>query len=84
VVWTKFVLEEDPITGLLTYEMWEKLEDYVERTFEDRFGKENVLWWKNTAVLKSVRNLEHFHVLIRGANPSILKQIVDQDAMGVD
>lgn len=84
VVWTKFVLEEDPTTGLLTFEMWENLEDYVERTFEERFGKENVLWWKNTAVLKSVRALEHFHVLIRGANQAILKQIVDQDEMGVD
>jgi hypothetical protein len=36
VVWTKFVLEDDPATGDLTDGMRAQIEDYVTRTFCDR------------------------------------------------
>lgn len=36
VVWTKFVLEDDPATGDLTDSMRAQIEEYVRRTFCDR------------------------------------------------
>lgn len=42
VVWTKFDLEEDPITGDLTDAARKEIDDYVKRTFCERVEKENV------------------------------------------
>lgn len=42
VVWTKFELEEDPTTGLLTPSMWKKIDDYVERVFRSRMPADQV------------------------------------------
>lgn len=42
VVWTKFDLEEDPSTGLLTDAMWKKIDDYVEPTFRSHVPSDQV------------------------------------------
>ena len=42
VIWTKFVLEDDPETDDLTVEARKEIEEYVEETFWKRVGKENV------------------------------------------
>lgn len=42
VVWTKFELEDDPVTGALTASMRQKIDDYVERTFRSRVRGDNV------------------------------------------
>lgn len=42
VIWTKFELEEDPATGLLTESMWKKIDDYVGRVFRSRIPADQV------------------------------------------
>lgn len=42
VIWTKFELEEDPATGLLTESMWKKIDDYVGRVFRSRMPADQV------------------------------------------
>lgn len=42
VIWTKFELEEDPATGLLTESMWKKIDDYVEKVFRSRIPADQV------------------------------------------
>jgi hypothetical protein len=42
VIWTKFELEDDPATGLLTESMWKKIDDYVERVFRSRMPADQV------------------------------------------
>jgi hypothetical protein len=34
-----------------------------------------VLWFKNRKSLKSVESVEHFHVLLRNAHPTILYEL---------
>jgi hypothetical protein len=42
VVWTKFDLEDDPETDDLTEQARKEIDDYVEKTFCKKVGKENV------------------------------------------
>jgi hypothetical protein len=68
VVWSKTPIPTDEGTGDLTVESRRNLEGWVKNTFAERIGEENVLWFKNWVHLQSVRALEHFHVLVRGAS----------------
>ncbi|EPE27978.1 hypothetical protein GLAREA_04769 [Glarea lozoyensis ATCC 20868] len=67
VVWSKTPIPTDEGTGDLTKDSRNRVEGWVKRTFGDRLGEERVLWFKNWVGLQSVRALEHFHVLVRGA-----------------
>ncbi|SMY18597.1 unnamed protein product [Zymoseptoria tritici ST99CH_1A5] len=71
VVWTKFTLPTDPDspTGDLTPAAKNAVQAFVDRKFSSVCGKDNVLWFRNGAALKSVRAVEHFHVLLRDAKP---------------
>lgn len=62
VVWTKFELEDDPDTGLTTPESRKQIEQYVHTTFGEKCKE--VVWFKNWQSLKSVKALEHFHVML--------------------
>ena len=42
VIWTKFELEDDPATDDLTPEARAELDQYVDKTFCSKLGKENV------------------------------------------
>jgi hypothetical protein len=42
VVWTKFVLEDDPATDDLTPEARREIDGHVDRVFGEKLGKENV------------------------------------------
>lgn len=42
VVWTKFPLVDDPKTGNLTDEAREEINDFVDQTFCEKVGKDNV------------------------------------------
>jgi len=42
VVWTKFELEDDPTTDDLTIHARKQIDDFVDGTFGDKVGKENV------------------------------------------
>ncbi|KAG9239850.1 hypothetical protein BJ878DRAFT_530469 [Calycina marina] len=63
VVWLKFPLASDPESDLLLPETRAAIQTYVDKTFAE-FPSENVIWFKNPAILKSVHALEHFHVMI--------------------
>lgn len=65
VVWTKFPFPSDPVTDDLLPESRGEIEDFVRETFSRVCGGEgNVVWFRNWGELKSVRAIEHFHVLV--------------------
>jgi uncharacterized protein DUF3605 len=70
VLWTKFSLPVE-----LSKEDNHAISNFVSQVFENRVGKDNVLWWKNPPSLKSVRAVEHFHVLLRNADDASLQQL---------
>jgi hypothetical protein len=68
VVWLKQRLPVDQ-EGALSDEGQRLVRDFVRREFRDKAGEKeegsNIIWFKNTTNLQSVRGLEHVHVLIR-------------------
>lgn len=68
--------------GDLTPEARVIIEDFVERTFTQHLGKENVLWFKNWASIQSVRSVEHIHVLVRGASEEFLSTVIETEENG--
>ena len=79
VVWTKFELEDDPKTDDLTEKARGEIEGYVDRTFVKRVGRENVIWFKNWRVLKSVHAVEHFHVMLFDPPKEFVQDITGGD-----
>ncbi|KAK2756940.1 hypothetical protein FQN54_004908 [Arachnomyces sp. PD_36] len=79
VVWTKFALEDDPATGDMTAESRQQIEDYVQKTFCSRVSAENVRWFKNWSSLKSVKAVEHFHVMLNQPDEAFLKEVTNGD-----
>ncbi|KAH7364328.1 hypothetical protein BKA65DRAFT_491032 [Rhexocercosporidium sp. MPI-PUGE-AT-0058] len=79
VVWTKFELEDDVVTGDLTDEARGEIEAFVKRTFGDVVGEENVLWFKNWRSLKSINAVEHFHVMLYDPDLEFVKRITNGD-----
>lgn len=83
VCWTKCViptiLPGEPGEGDLTPQARLVIQDWVDDTFAERLGAENVLWFKNWASIQSVRSVEHIHVLLRGATEEFLKEVVDDE-----
>ncbi|KAK0119040.1 hypothetical protein ONS95_007904 [Cadophora gregata] len=79
VVWTKFELEDDPKTDDLTDESRAMIEEFVERTFRDVVGAENVIWFKNWRSLKSIGTVEHFHVMLYDPDPDFVRKITNGD-----
>lgn len=80
-VWTKFPLdvdEKDP-NGDLTPEMRAQIDEYVNKTFGSRVPAENIIWFKNWAKLKSIRSMEHFHVMMKDPDMAFIKEITKGD-----
>jgi hypothetical protein len=42
VIWTKFELEDDPLTDDLTEKARREIDEFVDETFSRKVGKENV------------------------------------------
>ena len=62
VVWTKFLLDEDPDTGSVLPETKERIEALIKTTFcegntEEVIPRERIVWFKNWKSLKSVHAL---------------------------
>ena len=70
VVWTKFVLEDDPATDRLTARARREIEDFVIKTFcgVDGIPRERLVWFKNWKSLKSIHALGKLTAL----SPAIL------------
>jgi hypothetical protein len=62
VVWTKFELEDDPMTGDLTPQARREIEEFVLQTFcgADGSAREQLVWFKNWKSLKSIHALGKF------------------------
>ncbi|RMD42223.1 hypothetical protein DV735_g2862, partial [Chaetothyriales sp. CBS 134920] len=81
VVWTKFPLEDDEATGRLTARAEQEIEDFVVETFCGPGGvpRENLAWLKNWKSLKSIHDLEHFHVMLYNAPEDLLARLTHGD-----
>lgn len=83
VLWTKFLIKEDPATGDFTGKSRGMLEDFMKRSFcDDAAGavlRERVVWLKNWASLKSVHVLEHFDVMLFQAPEQFLAKVTGGD-----
>ncbi|KAI8932366.1 hypothetical protein NX059_010556 [Plenodomus lindquistii] len=77
VIWTKFALPDDPITGYCTPQTQQQIDAYVQRVFAHRVRE--VAWFKNWKSLKSVHAVEHFHVMLVGAEEGFLEEITGGD-----
>ncbi|CAG8955476.1 hypothetical protein HYFRA_00010343 [Hymenoscyphus fraxineus] len=79
VVWTKFELQDDPETGMLKREVRCEIDGFVQRVFTAKCGVENTIWFKNWSALKSVRGVEHFHVMLFDPDPEFIREITNGD-----
>ncbi|CAJ2500965.1 Uu.00g038180.m01.CDS01 [Anthostomella pinea] len=79
VVWTKFDLEEDPITDDLTDKARAEIDDYVQKTFGSSLPKDHFVWFKNWRSLKSVQAVEHFHVMLFDPDPAFIDEVTGGD-----
>ena len=86
VAWTKAFIstiqEPDPKAGDITPESRVLISDFVQHTFTQHLGAENVLWFKNWASIQSVRSVEHIHVLVRGTSDEFLESVLGLEANG--
>ncbi|KAH7256943.1 hypothetical protein BKA59DRAFT_522297 [Fusarium tricinctum] len=79
VVWTKFVLEEDPTTGDLTDEARKEIDDFVTRTFRAYVPEQHVLWFRNWQGLQSVKAVQHLHVMLFNPDPDFIRTVTNGD-----
>ncbi|KAI0022570.1 hypothetical protein F4780DRAFT_777632 [Xylariomycetidae sp. FL0641] len=79
VVWTKFDLEEDPVTDDLTDHARAEIDDYVRTTFGSRMPRDHFIWFKNWRSLKSIQAVEHFHVMLFDPDPAFVDEITHGD-----
>ena len=78
VVWLKNRIATNKETGDLTEESRQRIDNFVQRTFIGKIGREDaadcVLWFKNWPSLQSVRGLDHIHVLVRDVPDALLDE----------
>ncbi|KAK3940087.1 hypothetical protein QBC46DRAFT_459253 [Diplogelasinospora grovesii] len=79
VVWTKFELADDPATGDLTDQARAEIDAYVQRKFAHKMDKDHVIWFKNWQSIKSVKAVEHFHVMLFDPDPKFVEEITNGD-----
>ncbi|KAI8954043.1 hypothetical protein F4801DRAFT_43582 [Xylaria longipes] len=79
VVWTKFDLEDDPATDDLTENARAEINAFVLKTFGSRVPSHHYIWFKNWRSLKSVRAVEHFHVMLYDPDPAFVDEVTHGD-----
>jgi hypothetical protein len=84
VIWVKFQLEEDAISGDLTDAARQQLDLYVDQTFRNHVGAGNCIWFKNWASLKSIHAVEHFHVMLFNPDARFVEDVTDGDVALLD
>lgn len=82
VVWTKFELPDDPVTGLSTPESRQEIGAYVQSVFGSRVKE--FVWFKNWKSLKSVHAVEHFHVMLYRPDRDFVREITGGDVPMTD
>ncbi|GAW14401.1 hypothetical protein ANO14919_038030 [Xylariales sp. No.14919] len=79
VVWTKFSLEDDPETDDLTGKARAEIDAFVLKTFGSRVPSDHYIWFKNWRSLKSVKAVEHFHVMLYDPDPTFIDEVTRGD-----
>ncbi|RWA10486.1 hypothetical protein EKO27_g4620 [Xylaria grammica] len=79
VVWTKFSLEDDPETDDLTGKARAEIDAFVLKTFGLRVPSDHYIWFKNWRSLKSVKAVEHFHVMLYDPDPTFIDEVTRGD-----
>ncbi|KAL8419773.1 hypothetical protein RB594_002801 [Gaeumannomyces avenae] len=79
VVWTRFELEDDPITDDLTDKARAEIDAFVDRTFSRSVSRDHYIWFRNWKSLKSVHAVEHFHVMLFNPDPLFISQLTKGD-----
>ncbi|KPM35245.1 hypothetical protein AK830_g11319 [Neonectria ditissima] len=79
VVWTKFDLEEDPVTGDLTDQARKEINDFVTRISKSHVPDDHIIWFKNWRDLKSVNAVEHFHIMMFNPDPDFVRAVTNGD-----
>ncbi|EME46715.1 hypothetical protein DOTSEDRAFT_126000 [Dothistroma septosporum NZE10] len=81
IVWTKFHLPADPDSkvGDMAKETRDVVDGFVAKTFGESCGRDNVIWFKNWAALKSVHAVEHVHVMLLDPDPGFVESITVGD-----
>lgn len=77
IVWTKFDLEDDPVTGQATAASQAQIKAFVEKTFAPKV--QDYVWFKNWKSLKSVHAVEHFHIMLYKPDATFLEDITNGD-----
>jgi hypothetical protein len=72
VVWVKHPIPEEG--GKVALAAKAAIDAFVAEKFA--LAKE-IMWFKNGAAIKSIHEIEHFHVLARDVNPETVKKIID-------
>ncbi|KAF4594694.1 N-acetylglucosamine-induced protein 1 [Ophiocordyceps camponoti-floridani] len=79
VVWTKFQLDEDPTSGQLTDSARAGIDAFVTDTFCSRLPPDRIAWFKNWSALRSVDQIQHFHVMMFDPDPEFIRHITNGD-----
>jgi len=86
VVWTKFRIDEDEATGEVTEEEKTLIEEFITRTFcvsdsnpKGKMNRDQIVWFKNWRSLKSVHELEHFHIMLYKSPVGLLEAVTGGD-----
>ncbi|TWU74498.1 hypothetical protein ED733_005416 [Metarhizium rileyi] len=79
VVWTKFELKARQTNGDLTDKTRAEIDAFVTRTFRTRVPAENVIWFRNWTSLKSIHDVEHFHVMMYNPDPDFIREVTNGD-----
>ncbi|PSK60291.1 N-acetylglucosamine-induced protein 1 [Elsinoe australis] len=79
VVWTKFELDEDPVTGDLSDTGRAQIDHYVETIFRSRVSRDHVVWFKNWRGLQSVAAVVHFHVMLYRPDLAFVAELTGND-----
>lgn len=82
VVWTKTAFEEDPATGDLSRGGWKQIDDFVRERFTKKMpSEEQVTWFKNPMVLRSVKAIDHFHVMLFDPAEKTVEDVTSGDVV---
>jgi hypothetical protein len=86
VVWTKFPIDDDEAAGDDAEEAKAMIEEFITTKFclgdngsTRKMRRNQIVWFKNWKSLKSVHELEHFHIMLYKAPADLLEAVTGGD-----
>lgn len=76
IVWTRTPIPVKSNEGDMTPDSRAMIAAFVKQYFTDKItgGQDQVLWFRNWGILRSVSSIDHIHVLVRGVDPRIVEE----------